>query len=267
MAPEILEYTNNSARRVPVTRNRAREADQLYRRASTGRGAISYNEINMKILIADDHPLIREALHHTLKQLEQSVTILEAPDSAKALEQVENNEDMDLVILDLDLPGIGGFAALSELRKRFPMIPVVIFSAHDQHENVTDALDRGASGFISKKSSNDIILGALRLVLSGGIYLPPESMQRTLLEETHTRPRILGPYKLDDLGLTTRQLQVLALVAQGKSNKLICRELGLAEGTVKIHVSAILKALRVNSRAEAIVELNRLGVDIENLAT
>lgn len=219
----------------------------------------------LKILVADDHPLVREALKNVLKELDEQVVILEAPDCPTAIMKVDENQDLDLILLDLDLPGIGGFALLTQLRTNHPAVPIVVLSAHEDRNSVMEGLDRGAMGFIPKSSSNEVMLSALRLVQSGGKYIPPQifsapesRLQPVDVAEEPLRGTIIR--SVQDLGLTGRQQEVFALLMQGKSNKHICRELGVAERTVKIHVSAILKALNVANRTQAVVAAERLGL-------
>jgi len=217
----------------------------------------------VKILVVDDHPLILEALQHVLRALDGGATIHDARTAADGRRLVAEHPDARLLILDLSLPGADGFSLLHELRSAYPSIPVVVLSASDQREDVMRAIDLGAMGYIPKSSSSLVMLQALRLVLSGGVYLPAvalamrEASGAELLRAaaTRTTPR--------ELGLTARQAQVLALILQGKPNKVICRELGLAEGTVKIHVAAILRALNVSTRTQAVIEASRLGLQLE----
>ncbi len=219
----------------------------------------------MKILVVDDHPLIREALREVLKALDQDIALLEAADCAEGLATADANSDLALVLLDLALPGKSGFEALAEFRERHPGLPVVVLSASEQPETVTRALDEGAMGFIPKTSSSQVLVNALRLVLSGGVYLPAEVLRH---HDSGTAPAIVAPAggaSPRDLGLTERQSQVLALLVQGKPNKLICRDLNLAEGTVKIHVTAILKALGVANRTQAVIAVGRLGLRLPAL--
>ncbi len=216
----------------------------------------------MKILVADDHALIREALRHVLKELDGNVTVLEAGDGDSACRQVNEHVDLDLLLLDLNLPGTDGFATLAELRREHAALPIVILSAQEDATTMRAALDRGAMGFIPKSANNAVMLSALRLVLSGGRYVPPELLNAVPVNMPPDT-NLSAPKSPAELGLTERQLDVLALMAQGKSNKQICRELGLAEATVKIHVTAILRTLKVASRAQAIVAVNRLGLAFE----
>jgi DNA-binding NarL/FixJ family response regulator len=225
----------------------------------------------VKILIVDDHPLIREALRHVLTVLDAQINLIDAQNFAEALVAADANADLDLILLDLGLPDIDGFDALLELRKRHPGTPVVVLSASEQPASVLRAIDTGAMGFIPKTTSNDLFLGALRLVLAGGVYLPvevlrqhqgtPEPALRLATEATQVG-KMLRP---QDIGLTKRQAEVLALLVQGKSNKLICRDLVLAEGTVKIHVTAILKALNVSNRTQAVIAVGKLRLQLPNV--
>ena len=217
----------------------------------------------MKVLVVDDHPLIREALRQVLRALARDIELLEAGSAPEALAAADKSDGLDLILLDLTLPGRDGLEVLRELRERYPSYPVVVLSASDQSEIVMRALDAGAMGFIPKTSSNEVLLGALRLVLSGGVYLPAEVLRHAPAPVLNSRSAAAAAgvgYR--DLGLTERQAQVLALVVQGKPNKIICRELNLAEGTVKIHVTAILKALGVTNRTQAVIEVGRLGLKL-----
>lgn len=215
----------------------------------------------MKILVADDHALIREALWHLLRELGGDTTVIEATDGDEVRRLAAAHSDLDMALLDLKLPGVNGLDLLTELRNNFPDLPVVVLSALDDAATMRAVLDRGAMGFIPKSSSNQVMLGALRLVFSGGRYLPPE-----LLSAAAAPSAAVGttaPETIEDFKLTERQRDVLRLMAQGQSNKQICRELGLAEPTVKIHVTAILRALNVTSRAQAIVAVNRFGLRLD----
>ena len=219
----------------------------------------------MKILVADDHPLIREALQHVLTELDPAVDLLEADTADGVRRVVAKHADLDLALLDLRLPGVTSLELLDELRRDHPTLPILVVSALDDAGTVRAALGRGAMGFIPKSSPHPIMLGALRLVVSGGRYLPPQLMEFDAAPALDVEVPAPAPTAAS-LGLTGRQRQVLALMAQGKSNKQICRELALAEATVKIHVTAILRALKVTSRAQAIVAVNRLGLRIDAIA-
>jgi DNA-binding NarL/FixJ family response regulator len=216
----------------------------------------------LKVLVVDDHPLIREALRQVLKALDGDIELVEAAGAAEALAAAGRNDAFDLILLDLALPDADGFDVLRELRERYPAFPVVVLSASEQAQTVIRALDAGAMGFIPKTSSNELLLGALRLVLSGAVYLPAEVLRHAPMPALASKPAAAAEVSYRDLGLTQRQAQVLALLVQGKPNKIICRELSLAEGTVKIHVTAILKALGVTNRTQAVIAVGRLGLKL-----
>ena len=220
----------------------------------------------MKILVVDDHELIREALHGVLKELKRDAIVLEAADSRQAMQFVSEQADIGLILLDLNLPDRDGFSVLSELRERHPAISVVVLSARQDRDSVVKALDLGALGFIPKSGRREVMLSALQLVFAGGIYIPPEILEReapSLPKPKLTRVAAdTAPVTPTDLGVTGRQLDVLALMMQGKSNKGICRVLDLAEPTVKNHVTAILKALQVTNRTEAVIAVGELGWEL-----
>jgi DNA-binding NarL/FixJ family response regulator len=229
----------------------------------------------MKILLVDDHALLREALRGALKELEGEAAIFEASDSRETMQFVEQHPDLDLVLLDLNLPDRDGFSVLADLRKCYPSISVVVISALQDRDNVVRALDLGAVGFIPKSATRKVILGALQLVFSGGIYIPPQVLARLGPAPASSSPPQTAPAgdaarrppaSPADLGVTERQLDVLALMMQGKSNKAICRMLNLAEPTVKNHVRAILKALKATNRTEAVIAVGELKWELPPVA-
>jgi DNA-binding NarL/FixJ family response regulator len=215
----------------------------------------------MKILVVDDHVLIRDALRGVLGELDGTAVILEAADGAEAMRLVAENDDLGLVVLDLALPDRDGFSLLADLRRRHPGVSVVVMSASQDRADLKRAFDLGALGFIPKSAPRKVMLGALQLVFSGGIYVPPEILAREV-QEPGTAAARRAPASPADLGLTGRQVAVLALVTQGKSNKEICRLLDIAEPTVKNHVTAIFKALKVRNRTEAALAVGELGWDL-----
>jgi DNA-binding NarL/FixJ family response regulator len=212
----------------------------------------------MKILVVDDHALIREALGGVLKELSDDAEIIEAPDARRAMQCIETIPGVELVLLDLSLPDRSGFEVLAELRQRYPATSVVILSASNDRDQITSALDLGALGFIPKSAHREVMLSALRLVFSGGVYVPPEILGRSEPAPVVQRSSALPP-SAAEFGLTERQMEVLALMMQGKSNKAICRVLDITEPTVKNHVTAILKALRATNRTEAVITAGVLG--------
>ena len=225
----------------------------------------------MKILVVDDHVLIRDALRGVLKELKDEADVLEASDCRQAMALIADNADeLGLILLDLNLPDRDGFAALSELRERYPGISVVVLSGQHDRSSVIKAFDLGALGFIPKSGQREVMLSALQLIFAGGTYIPPEAIIRDGLTMPPDSPpppaggRTPVAATPADLGLTERQIDVLALMMQGKSNKAICRVLDLAEPTVKNHVTAILKALKVTNRTEAVIAVRELGWDLSN---
>jgi DNA-binding NarL/FixJ family response regulator len=223
----------------------------------------------MRILVVDDHVLIRDALRGVFDELRPEAVVLQAGDCDQAMQLIAEHPDLDLILLDLGLPDADGFEMLKDLRKQYPSLAIVVLSALQDRESVTRALDFGAVGFIPKSAERSVMLGALQLVFAGGIYVPPEILRR---EEAPAKPIPLSscndrPLSPADLGLTERQMEVLSLLLRGKSNKMIGRALHLAEPTVKNHVTAILKALRVTTRAEAIVAVNQLGWKLPEIKT
>jgi DNA-binding NarL/FixJ family response regulator len=216
----------------------------------------------MKILVVDDHTLIREALCSVLKQLTSDAEVSVASTYAQAMQLVEDRPDFDLVLIDLALPDRDGFSMIAELSKRDVAFPIVVLSASQDRGDVVRAIGLGAVGFIPKTTPREVMLSALQLVFSGGIYIPPEILDSGLppqLCESGTRSCDQVRTTPSDVGLSTRQLEVLALMMEGKNNKLISRALDLAEPTVKNHVTAILKALKVTNRTEAVVAVSKLG--------
>lgn len=218
----------------------------------------------LKLLVVEDHALVREGLVRMLGQVEDDVEVLEAPDFEAALTVLDGEVEFDLILLDLALPGIDGFAGLDILRRRYPAIPVVVVSAFDDTPTITRVLNLGASGFIPKAFSGEALLAAVREVLAGNIFRPRGQLGARLDATTPVPPSKVS-VRPDEIGLTDRQGQVLCLMVRGLSNRDIAEQLGLSEGTVKIHATAVFKALGVNSRTQALVAVARYGVDFESV--
>jgi DNA-binding NarL/FixJ family response regulator len=220
-------------------------------------------ESRMKVLVCDDHALMREAMRGVLKELVPDACVIEAADGRQMIRLIEQDPQVDLLLLDLNLPDQDGLSLLRELRESHPEITVVVLSAFQDRETVRRSLRLGALGFIPKNTERDVVLNALRLVLSGGIYIPVQALEGA---EPSAAPSA-GPSSAGDLrsrlpprlGLTDRQIEVLALVMEGKSNKAISRALSVAEHTVKNHMTAIFKALQVTSRTEAVIAVGKLS--------
>jgi len=217
----------------------------------------------VKILAVDDHALIRAGLCTILEGAESVLIFVEAGNGEIAKQRLAEHPDIELVLLDLHLPDCDGFELLADFQKEYPALPVVVLSADVDAETVTHAIDAGASGFVPKTSVNELLVSALRLVLAGGVYVPREALRHQENSPAAHKPN--SPRGIETLGLTDRQLDVLARLLEGKSNKQICRELDLAEATVKVHVRAILRALNANSRTEAVVAASKLGFTAETV--
>jgi DNA-binding NarL/FixJ family response regulator len=208
-----------------------------------------------KFVIADDHPLFRGALKQALSGLEGVRTILEAGDFETAKSIVSANEDADLVLLDLTMPGASGLSGLISLRAIHSGVPVVVVSAHDDPETIRRALELGASGFISKSASMEDIRSAVRTVLSGGIAAPAG------IDLGVERDPEISDLIRRLQSLTPQQTRVLGMLAEGLLNKQIAYELSVSEATIKAHVSAVLQKLGVDSRTQAVILLSRIGGD------
>jgi DNA-binding NarL/FixJ family response regulator len=213
----------------------------------------------LKLLVIEDHALVREGLVQTLRQLNHEVQILEAADCAAAQDLLEREPDFDLVLLDLGLPGMDGLTCLGVIRQRYPSVPVVIVSAYDDAHTVSRAMKGGASGFVPKAYSGERLIAALNEVLAGQIFTP-EQMPPVSLGADLPHAPVGDAAEPAEFGLTERQSEVLALMTRGKSNRDIAEQLGLSEGTVKIHITAIFKALGVSSRTQALVAVARYGI-------
>lgn len=211
----------------------------------------------MKIILADDHALFRDGFILLLKQLEASAEVIAAASFDEAMARAREHAEADLLLLDLNMPGMWGMESVKTVLRSFPALPVAILSAADSREVMEAMLAAGVSGFIPKSSSPQVMLSALKLILAGGVYLPVQLLPDRQ-SETGTSHSASG--SRPHLPLTSRQLDVLRLLAEGKSNKLICRELNLGEGTVKAHIAAIFRVLDVRNRTEAAVAARRLGL-------
>lgn len=210
---------------------------------------------NVSLLVVDDHPLIRAGMGHLLSRLAERVEIVEAGDVQKGLDVLSGNGKFDLILVDLLMPGMNGFEGLEKICRASGDSAVVVVSMKDRSDDVRKAIEAGAVGYIPKSSDPEVLLSALKLVLSGGVYLPPNVLgasARRMPEPDH-QPLSLEPSEAQLGRLTPRQREVLTLMAQGKSNKEIAKDLGLAAGTVKIHVSSIFKALKVTNRTRAVI--------------
>jgi DNA-binding NarL/FixJ family response regulator len=205
------------------------------------------------LVIADDHPLFRDALRQAVAGVLTSATIDEAGSFEELTALLEDNSDVDLVLLDLTMPGISGFSGLIYLRAQYPAIPVVIVSASDDGGTIRQSLDFGASGFIPKRFGVDTLRDAITKVLDGDVWVPPDTdlSSATDPELARLRDRLVT--------LTPQQVRVLMMLSEGLLNKQIAYELGVSEATIKAHVSAILQKLGVESRTQAVIAAAKIA--------
>ncbi len=225
----------------------------------------------MKVLLIDDHPLILTALQNVIQGMGSGVSVVGVAGARAAREALAADGSFDLVLLDLRLGDADGFDVLVELRNGWPAIPVVVVSASDRSADVIRAIDLGAMGFVPKRASNETLTEALKVVMSGGIYVPPMTMGdvdggmagagagRDGTGSHTWPPGMDAPTALANFKLTPRQTDVLGLLLRGQSNKLIARELDLSVETVKDHVAAVLRALGVNSRTQAVLAVSQMS--------
>lgn len=243
----------------------------------------------MKVLLVDDHPLILAALQAVIQRIGSDVTVTGVDSAAGARATLREDPEQDLVLLDLALGDADGFEVLAEMRRGYPAVPVVVVSASERASDVIRAIDLGAMGFVPKRSSHAELHEALRMVMSGSMYVPPSmlgldfspggrSEGDTVPDVMRAKAPVAGapaagtpalgdaaaaePHQklpsIDEIGLTPRQAEVLSLLLQGLPNKLIARQLNLSVETVKDHVAAVLRALGVSSRTQAVLAVSQM---------
>ena len=211
----------------------------------------------MKLLVIDDHPVMREGLAALLRQAGPDTHVVQAGSAGEGLQLTEQHDDFEAVLLDLMMPGVGGFQAISEFGRKRPDLPVIVLSSSEDPRDVHKALSLGALGYVPKSASSSALLSAIRLVLSGEIYVPPLILNKQVdgsgqaAAPSGSAPR-----------LTDRQIEVLALLSKGQPNKTIATRLDLSEKTVKAHITAIFRALNVVNRTQA-AQAGRLAGLIE----
>lgn len=206
----------------------------------------------MKILIADDHALFRDGLAMRLEEIDPDVILLQAATFSQALKILDQENDIDMIIVDLDMPDMKWEEGIEQLRQKSNEINMVVISASEDVRSIRKVLASGIKGYIPKRSEPKIMHNALKLILEGGTYIPP-----ALIENNAEIP-LNGNHR--GKTLTNRQSQVLDLIAQGKSNKQIAYEMGVSEATVKLHINALLRSLKVNNRTQAVVTAQKMGL-------
>jgi DNA-binding NarL/FixJ family response regulator len=209
------------------------------------------------VLIADDHPLFRDALKLAVAQAVPGAQIIEADSVHSLFTALESHPDPELLLLDLNMPGAQGFNALVQARSHFPAVPIVVISAREDRHIMHRALGHGAAAFVPKSASIDLIVAALREVLSGDTWLPPSASQDNPASldagEAEATSRLAA--------LTPQQFRVLSMLSAGLLNKQIAAELGVSEATVKAHVSAVMQKLGVSNRTQAVLLAQKLALD------
>lgn len=209
----------------------------------------------MKTLLADDHPLMRAGIRQVLAQLEPAVEIIDAHDYPSLFSLTAAHPDLDLALVDLNMPGFVGMQGITLFRSQFPDIPLVVLSASESPHDIRSALEAGALGYILKSALAADMLAALRQVLAGDMVVP------ACLGDSHNGLHTIAPADFESLqhsGLTARQFEVARLLVQGFANKAIGSMLTMSEGTVKVHIAAIFRAFNVSNRTEAVLEIQRL---------
>lgn len=221
---------------------------------------LSTGDSALRALLVDDHHLFRQGLKFLLADLDPGILFFEADSCAHALEFAECTP-IDLVLVDLHMPGVKGLDALSAMRAAFDASAVVVLSSEDDPQAIRRSIELGACGFVPKASTPQVLIAALRLVLAGGIYLPPHVLRECMAVAPVVRMQTAGvdPVKRPE-GLSERQLEVLLKAIQGKANKVIAREMQLSEGTIKAHLSAAFRALGVQNRTEAVFVAAKVGL-------
>lgn len=212
----------------------------------------------MKFLVVDDHAVLREGLAALLRRLGPDTAVIEANNASEAFELLEAHSDLDVVILDLMMPGIKGLDALSAFRRARPDLPVIVLSSSEDPRDVRKALAAGALGYVPKSSSQRILLSAIQLVMNGDLYVPP----LVLKGRTNENASVSQPAAASRLEqpLTARQVEILRLLSEGLPNKSIANALGVSEKTVKAHVTMIFKTLNVDNRTQAAIAARDAGL-------
>ena len=220
----------------------------------------------MEILLIDDHHLFRDGLKSLLQQKEPSWVISMAGDAAEARVAVSKNSDLDLILLDYDLPDGNGLDLLSEIKEKTPITPIALLSAHEEPKLIKATLAAGASGFITKASTSDVMLSALQLIFNGGVYVPPAVLKTDAMDligetDAEIETEISETQQNNkSYHLTERQKEVLNSMVKGLANKEIARELDMSPSTVKAHIAAILRELEVNNRTQAVTKARENGL-------
>ena len=212
----------------------------------------------MRFLVADDHEIVRNGLISALRELDHQAEIKGVNDAEETRNAVAGGISYDLIVLDLIMPGSNGFELLRDVCNDCMDTPVVVLSGSGDPLHMRKSLDLGAAGFVPKSAGLEVMLSALRLVLAGGIYVPPDILSRPDVPPAIAEENIAKGLSLDEL--TARQQEILSFLGEGKSNKEIARQLNLSEHTIKVHVAAVLRILGVNNRTKAAMVAREFGL-------
>ena len=209
----------------------------------------------MKVLITDEQSLFRDGLSLRLKQINQDIAILQSSNLTDMQKILSKEPDIDILILDIDLAELNKAEIINKIKNLVPNTKIVTISASEDTKNIKKILSYGVKGYIPKRSDSNILSGALKLILDGGTYIPPAMLESGI--DCNNSNHIYNPLKKN---LTNRQSQVLDLIAQGKSNKQIAYDMGVSEATVKLHINALLRSLKVNNRTQAVITAQKMGL-------
>ena len=211
----------------------------------------------MKLLIVDDHAVLRDGLAALLQQASPDTTVLQARNASEGLALADGCADLDVILLDLEMPGMKGLEALAEFGRKRPDVPVIVLSSSEDARDVRQSLASGALGYVPKSASQQVLLSAIRLVLNGDLYVPPLILGDKPLQSALG---IQGAKPERRSLLTERQIEILRLLSEGMPNKTIATTLDLSEKTVKVHITAIFRALNVANRTQAAVAGRKAGI-------
>lgn len=208
----------------------------------------------MKVLITDEQSLFRDGLSLRLKQINQDISIIQSSNLAEMQKILSKDSDIDILIVDIDLAELNAAEVINKIKNTAPNTKIVAISSSEDTRNIKKILSLGVKGYIPKRSDSNILSGALKLILDGGTYIPPAMLDNGIDYSAYSSA---SPLKKN---LTNRQSQVLDLIAQGKSNKQIAYDMGVSEATVKLHINALLRSLKVNNRTQAVITAQKMGL-------
>ncbi|MBP5698489.1 MAG: response regulator transcription factor [Alphaproteobacteria bacterium] len=209
----------------------------------------------MKVLITDEQSLFRDGLSLRLQQINDDISLLQSSTFNEMYKILSKEKDIDILIFDIDLAELNAAEVISKIKTLMPNTKIITISSSEDTRNIKKILSFGVKGYIPKRLDSNVLSGALKLILDGGTYIPPAVLNQTITKDSNNN--IFSPLKKN---LTNRQSQVLDLIAQGKSNKQIAYDMGVSEATVKLHINALLRSLKVNNRTQAVITAQKMGL-------